>query len=177
MNNNLIIRNANTEDINTLVQIARKSFYDTFAKFPENSPDDLQSYLDKHYTDEALTAELAETNTGYFVAEIDGQLVGYAKLKQNSREEGITGANPIELCRLYNLQEYIGKGIGKALMLKCLEFAEANGHDTLWLGVWEDNELAINFYRKFGFEKCGEHVFMFGDDPQTDWLMQRNVKE
>lgn len=60
-------------------------------------------------------------------------------------------------------------------MLKCLEFAEENQHDTLWLGVWESNDLAISFYRKFGFEKCGEHVFMFGNDPQTDWLMQRNV--
>lgn len=100
MNNNLIVRNATTEDINTLVQIARTSFYDTFAQFPENSPEDLQSYLDKHYTLDALTAELAENDTAYFVAEIDGQLVGYAKLKQNSREEGITGANPVELCRL-----------------------------------------------------------------------------
>ena len=177
MNNNLTIRNAAIKDIEVLVQIARKSFYDTFAQFPENSPEDLQSYLDKHYTVEALTAELAETDVAYFVAEIDGQLVGYAKLKQNSREEGITGENPIELCRLYNLQEYIGKGIGKALMLKCLEFAKENQHDTLWLGVWENNDLAINFYRKFGFEKCGEHVFLFGDDPQTDWLMQRNVNQ
>lgn len=175
MNNTLNIRNANTEDIDILVQIARKSFYDTFAQFPENSPKDLQNYLDKHYTVEALTAELAEIDVAYFVAEIDGQLVGYAKLKQNSREVGITGENPIELCRLYNLQEFIGKGIGKALMLRCLEFAGENEHDTLWLGVWENNDLAISFYRKFGFEKCGEHVFMFGDDRQTDWLMQRNV--
>ena len=175
MNNTINIREANNEDIETLVQIARKSFYDTFARFPENSPEDLQSYLDKHYTREALTADLAETNVAYFVAEIDGRLVGYAMLKRNSREEGITGKNPIELCRLYNLQEFIGKGIGKALMLKCLEFGKEKGHDTLWLGVWENNNLAINFYRKFGFEKCGEHVFLFGDDPQTDWLMQRNL--
>jgi len=124
---------------------------------------------------EVLTAELAETSVAYFVAETEGQLVGYAKLKRNSREEGITGASPIELCRLYNLQEFIGKGIGKALMLKCLEFAKDKAHDTIWLGVWENNNLAINFYRKFGFEKCGEHIFPVGDDPQTDWLMQRNL--
>ncbi len=96
-------------------------------------------------------------------------------MKRNFHEEGVTGASPIELCRLYNLQEFIGKGIGKSLMLKCLEFAEENRHDTIWLGVWESNNLAINFYRKFGFEKCGEHVFRLGNDLQTDWLMQRNL--
>ena len=96
-------------------------------------------------------------------------------MKRNFHEEGVTGASPIELCRLYNLQEFIGKGIGKSLMLKCLEFAEENRHDTIWLGVWENNNLAINFYRKFGFEKCGEHVFRLGNDLQTDWLMQRNL--
>lgn len=114
----------------------------------------------------------------YFVAEIEDTLVGYAKLKRKSRQKGVTGDNPIELCRLYNFQEFIGKGVGKALLLKCLEFAGKNRHDTIWLGVWEDNTSAINFYRKFGFEKCGEHVFRLGENPQTNWLtqlMQRSV--
>ena len=50
----------------------------------------------------------------YFVAEIEDTLVGYAKLKRKSRQKGVTGDNPIELCRLYNFQEFIGKGVGKA---------------------------------------------------------------
>ena len=175
MKNTLTVRHATTDDIEALVQIARDSFYDTFVQFPQNSPDDLQRYLNKSYTVQALADEFADVHVSYFVAENEGQLVGYAKLKRNSREEGITADNPIELCRLYNLKEFIGKGIGKALMLKCLEFAEENDHDKIWLGVWENNGLAINFYRKFGFEKCGEHVFWFGEDPQTDWLMIRNV--
>lgn len=166
------VRQATVEDIDVLVQIARKSFYGAFARFPENSPEDLKSYMDRAYTVEVFSAELADEDITYFVAEIEGKLVGYAKLKRNSCEEGVTGDNPIELCRLYNLQEFIGKGVGRALILKCLEFAKANWHDTIWLGVWEDNTSAINFYRKFGFEKCGEHVFQLGENPQTDWLMQ-----
>ena len=180
MNNTVNIRPATVEDIDVLVQIARKSFYGAFARFPGNSPEDLKSYMDSAYTVEVLSAELSDDDITYFVAEIGGELIGYAKLKQNSREEGVTGDNPIELCRLYNLQEFIGKGIGRALILKCLEFAVENRHDTIWLGVWEDNTSAINFYRKFGFEKCGEHVFQLGEDPQTDWLMQlmlRNVDD
>lgn len=176
MNKTINIRRATFEDVDVLVRIARESFYGAFAPFPENSPEDLKSYMDRAYTAEALAAELADGDVTYFVAEIERQLVGYAKLKRNSREEGVSGYNPIELCRLYNMKEFIGKGIGKALMLKCLEFAGENRHDAIWLGVWEDNANAINFYRRFGFEKCGEHVFQLGEDPQTDWLMQLMLK-
>lgn len=172
---NLQIRKANTADAEVLVQISWKSFYDAFADHPKNDPNDLKSYMDEAFTVEALSTELADKNSIFFVAETENQMVGYAKLKQNSREDGVSGENPIEIVRLYSLNEYIGKGIGKALMLNCLEFAQENGHDIIWLGVWEYNYNAQKFYSKFGFEKCGEHIFQLGSDPQTDWLMERKV--
>ena len=172
---NLTIRKATDQDAQILTEIARKSFYDTFADHPKNAPEDMKSYMDEAFTVEAISSELADKNSTYFVAEIEKEMVGFAKLKGNSREEGISGENPIELCRLYALQEFIGKGIGKALMLHCFEFARENGHDVFWLGVWEYNYRAQEFYKKFGFEKCGEHIFQLGNDPQTDWLMQRSI--
>lgn len=175
MTNELKIRLASNEDVNTLTKMARKSFYDTFHDHPKNAPEDLQSYMDEAFTVEAFSAELADKDSIYFVGEIENEIVGYVKLKRFVREEGISGENPIELCRLYALQEFIGKGIGKTLMLKSLEFAKENGHDIIWLGVWEYNYRAQKFYAKFGFEKCGEHIFQLGNDPQTDWLMERKV--
>lgn len=86
------IRQATIEDIDVLVQIARKSFYAAFAHFPRNSPEDLKSYMDKAYTVEVFSAELADEDITYFVAEIGGQLVGYAKLKENSCEEGVSSS-------------------------------------------------------------------------------------
>jgi ribosomal protein S18 acetylase RimI-like enzyme len=70
----------------------------------------------------------------------------------------------------------IGKGIGKALMLKCIEIAREKKSDVLWLGVWENNQRAIDFYTKWGFEKFSTHIFMLGDDPQTDWLMKKELR-
>lgn len=175
MHKEINIRCATAVDITDLVNIARTSFHDTFSQFPENSPDDIKKYVDDTYTTEALHAELADKDVAYFVAELDGRLVGYAKLQRFSQENETGGESPIELCRLYNLRDFIGKGIGKSLMLRCLEFAKENDHDMIWLGVWEHNSVAINFYRKFGFEKCGDHVFQFGTEPQTDWLMERRV--
>jgi diamine N-acetyltransferase len=166
------IRLATTQDAEVLAKISRQSFYEAFAEHPKNHPDDMKIYMDEAFSAEKISAELAEKDAVWFVAEVENNLVGYAKLKTNSREDEISGENPIELCRLYNLQQFIGQGIGKALMLQCLEFARKNGHDTFWLGVWEFNYNAQKFYAKFGLEKCGEHVFQLGSDPQTDWLMQ-----
>ena len=32
-----------------------------------------------------------------------------------------------------------------------------------------------NVYQQWGFEKFGTHTFMLGDDPQTDWLMKKQL--
>lgn len=171
----LNIRHAEPNDAETLAIIAWQSFYDAFADHPKNAPDDLKAYMDEAFSVEAIAADLADKDTTYYIAELGGEMVGYAKLKQNSREECSSGERPIELCRLYSVNEYIGKGIGKTLMLKCLEFAKENHHDYMWLGVWEFNARAQDFYKKFGFEKCGEHIFQLGSDPQTDWILERRI--
>jgi len=49
--------------------------------------------------------------------------------------------------------------------------ARHRGALTLWLGVWERNDRAQAFYRKCGFTHAGDHIFLFGTDPQTDLVM------
>ena len=175
MNPTVEIRRANFEDAETLAKIGLQSFNEAFAGHPKNHPEDMKIYTDEAFSVESLRKELNDKEAIFFVTELENKIVGYAKLQQNSREDCVTGENPLELNRLYALDRHIGKGIGKALMLKCLEFAETNKHDTFWLGVWEFNFRAQKFYEKFGFEKCGEHVFQLGTDPQIDWIMERKI--
>lgn len=42
----------------------------------------------------------------------------------------------------------------------------------LWLGVWQENKGAIQFYERHGFQKFGTHPYFIGSDEQTDWLMR-----
>jgi ribosomal protein S18 acetylase RimI-like enzyme len=53
--------------------------------------------------------------------------------------------------------------------------AREKNKQLIWLGVWEHNERALAFYLKWGFERFGEHIFMLGDDTQTDWLMKKEL--
>ena len=79
----------------------------------------------------------------------------------------------LEIARIYAVQKSIGKGVGRALMQHCIEIARQRNFRIIWLGVWEKNQKAITFYSKWGFEKFGDHMFMLGNDPQTDWLMKK----
>lgn len=175
MTEEIKIRRGTAADAPILAQIARQSFQEAFADHPKNAPEDMKIYMDEAFSEATIRQELTDADTICFVAEAGEKMVGYAKLKKNSREECVAGENPLELCRLYSLDEYIGRGIGKNLMLAFFDYARANAHDNLWLGVWEYNVRAQKFYEKFGFEKCGEHVFQLGSDPQIDWVMQKKL--
>ena len=85
----------------------------------------------------------------------------------------MTGARPIELWRFYVNRQWHGRGTAQALMARVTAEAGDTGAQTLWLGVWERNPRARAFYATCGFIDVGEHVFLFGTDPQTDRVMAR----
>ena len=169
------IRQATAADAEPLTDLAYTTFWDAFAHHPKNAPDDLNHYMRQAFTVEQLAQELADDSAIFLIAEIDGKSAGYAKLILGSIEPGITATRPIELSRLYSHQEFLGKCVGQNLMDACFEFAEANNHDVMWLGVWEYNPRAQRFYEKNGFREVGKHTFQLGSDPQTDLLMQRII--
>ena len=173
---NLIhVRQATIEDARALTDLAYTTFWDAFAHHPKNAPDDLNHYMRQAFSLEQTTIELGEEKSIFLIAEQDGEPAGYAKLITDSIEPGITAERPVELNRLYSHQQFLGKGIGQALMDACFERAKAHGHDVMWLGVWEYNPRAQRFYEKNGFRVVGSHVFQLGEDPQTDLLMQTEL--
>ena len=77
---------------------------------------------------------------------------------------------------MYAETDLIGAGVGKTLLHTSIKIAQSEGFQTMWLGVWEFNERAIEFYRRQGFVDVGEHDFMLGSDRQTDLVMQLDLR-
>jgi diamine N-acetyltransferase len=171
----ITFRRAARGDAEPLTHLSYKTFWDAFADHPKNAPDDLAQYMNEAFSVEQITRELEDPDAIFLLAEIAGEMGGYAKLIVNSIEPGITAERPIELSRLYAAHEHIGKGVGQALMDECLRLAREHDRDVMWLGVWEYNPRAQRFYEKNGFTYVGQHTFQLGSDPQTDLLMQRAV--
>ena len=166
-------RRATAEDACLLAELGAKTFSDAFAA--DNTPEDMAAYLTGSFSREKQAAELADPRSVFLIAEVENTLAGYAHLHAGQSPREVGGAHPIELVRLYSAQEWIGRGVGAALMAASLDAARNRGADIVWLGVWENNLRAQAFYRKWGFVEVGAHVFMLGSDAQTDVVMQRLV--
>jgi len=167
------IRYADNNDASVLAELGRKTFYDSFIDF--NTQQDMDVYLSEHYSQEIQLSEIQDADTVILIAEQDGVPVGYAQLNGQSKGDGVVGTRPMELQRIYSIREYIGKGVGSALMKESIREAKERGFNCLWLGVWEKNERAIKFYEKWGFQKVGNHVFMLGQDIQNDLTMELSL--
>lgn len=135
----------------------------------------MAAYLASSFNLVRQTDELADPAATFLIAEVAGVAAGYAKLHASKPPEEIEGANPVELVRLYVSRDWLGRGVGEALMSACIDEARQAGHETIWLGVWQRNARAQAFYRKWKFRAVGEHPFQLGTDLQTDILMERAI--
>jgi ribosomal protein S18 acetylase RimI-like enzyme len=166
---------ANASHASLLAKLALDTFCESFEKV--NNPDDFKAYTSAAFNEAQIGKEINEPNSLYILAYADSELAGFARVRNNDEvKDFFPGKKTIELQRIYALDKFIGKGVGKALMNYSIELGKKQGAEILWLGVWEHNERAQNFYNKLGFKRFSSHVFMLGKDPQTDILMKLNIR-
>ena len=156
-----------------LQEISQQTFLDTFGS--DNTTTNMQAYLDEAYSTKKLTKELRDPNSFFFFAYSDKTILGYLKLNVNNAQTEKMPQNALEVERIYVKKEYKHQGIGTKLFQKALDLAKSQQKNTIWLGVWENNPVALKFYNKLGFAQIGDHIFQLGDDPQRDLIMQKRL--
>ena len=166
----ITIKKAEETDAGILAELGTATFYETYAAF--NTKEDMETYVQAHYQLAALGQELAQRNNFFFIAYADNIPAGFIKLRTTKNPEALAGRKHIELERIYVLKQFQQQKIGPQLLRTCKQTAIDNGYDVLWLGVWEHNAKALQFYARQGFEKFGEQLFLLGTDEQTDYLMK-----
>jgi ribosomal protein S18 acetylase RimI-like enzyme len=157
-------------ELPALQQISRDTFYDTFAAF--NTPEDMQRYMEQNLGAAQLATELGNPDSAFYFARTNGEIAGYLKLNRGTACTDSRYTDALEIERIYVRKEFMGAGVGQALMDKAREHMQEMNLPWLWLGVWEKNEAAIRFYEKQGFVPFDSHGFMLGNDLQTDILMR-----
>jgi ribosomal protein S18 acetylase RimI-like enzyme len=167
------IRKAKQNDAKVLAELGAKTFYDTFR--PHNTEEDMQTYIKKSYSIEIISENLSNTNIQYFIAFDDEVPIGYIKLIKNKIFEKLDTKKNIELEKIYVLNSYHDKKIGKELMLAAIQFSMEENFETLFLGVWQENKRAINFYKKFEFETFATRAFKLGNEICDDFMMKLSL--
>lgn len=168
--NFLEIKKATLVDIYQLQKIGRNTFYETFSSV--NSEENMTRYLDESFSIEKLTSELNDNNTEFYLASSNNNVIGYLKLNFGQSQTELQDDKAIEIERIYVLKDYHGKNVGQILFNNAINIAKQKNACYVWLGVWEENLRAINFYKKNGLIEFDKHVFKLGDDMQTDLMMK-----
>lgn len=150
------------ENLAELQRISIETFTDTFAS--ENVPVDLQEYLSEAYGLEKLRNEILNFESRFFFIYLSEELAGYLKLNIGTAQTEMSDRNGLEVELIYIRNEFKRHGLGRQLLEYGFELANKEKRENIWLGVWERNTSALQFYRTFGFEKVGTHSFIVGND-------------
>ncbi len=160
-------------DIEQLQIIGKQTFLETFAE--ANSEENMQKYLEEHFTVDMLSAELTNLNSEFYFAKLNNKVVGYLKINFGEAQTEIKDQKALEIERIYVLKEFHGMQVGQILFNTALNSAIKTNAHFVWLGVWEENSRAISFYKKNGFVEFEKHIFKLGDEEQTDIMMKLQI--
>ncbi|HUG03036.1 MAG TPA: GNAT family N-acetyltransferase [Steroidobacteraceae bacterium] len=169
----VVIRPAKLSDAASLAAVAEQTFRETFAA--DNSAENINLHCAQKFSTQIQGEEISDPQLVTLLADIAGELVGFAQLRLAHSTTCVKGDRPAELHRIYVSSKWHGRGVANELMRAIYSVAAKAGSDCLWLGVWEKNLKAIAFYRKCGFSVLSDHVFMLGQDQQRDLIMEAHL--
>lgn len=177
------VEQASAADAAGIASLGRDVFTTTFGN--SMPPKDLQYYLDEAYSTAAIERDIATPNKHFWVAKSrdpsekltdPSRVVGFVQMTEGTTEDFLgVDDKLVELHRLYLRSESQGTGLAKKLIENMEDWSRSKGYERMWLGVWDRNEKAKRFYRKFGYTKRGIHSFKMGDTLDIDEVWSKSI--
>lgn len=163
----MLILEAGIDDIWIIQSLAERIWEKTYKTII--TADQISYMMEMMYSTSSLEKQMNEEGQYYLLAKDGDEYIGYLSYEMNYDEEPF-----IKIQKIYVLSSAQGKGIGTLLIDEVLKTAKANKADRIKLNVNRDNNRAINFYKRNGFniEKeedndIGNGFFM------TDYVMTK----
>lgn len=142
----ITIKKCQKNQLDLLFEIAIESYNDTYQYL---WTDKGTAYLSEFYKKTAFQKELSAPGIFYFLVYDAEQAIGYFKLK--NKEIGVyPKPQCMEIEKLYLLNKYANKGIGKIIMNFIVLFCQEKNCPVLWLKTMESSH-AKHFYKKHHF--------------------------
>jgi len=173
--NPITIRKATISDLEIIQEISKQTFIETFADV--NTPENMENYVRENFNSAQVASEINNPKSEFYLAILDNETIGYLKLNFGNAQNEMFNKQALEIHRIYVLKAFLGKKIGQLLLDEVIKIGHQSGVDYLWLGVWEENHRALQFYSKNGFIEFNKHIFTLGNDIQTDLLMRLEINK
>ncbi|WP_341227403.1 GNAT family N-acetyltransferase [uncultured Arcticibacterium sp.] len=152
----LIIR-ATEEHSSQILKIGKTAWLETHGRSAKK--EDIDLYINKHYTEDALKKELRDQENIYHIIYHNNEPAGFSKLILNKKPANLKLPNTASLDRIYLSKDFHGKRLGLELFTFNRDYAQKEKQTGIWLATWIENSKAIGFYSKIGFEIVGKYDF------------------
>jgi len=133
----IVVRNYRTEDLEDIKEI--------LSEYPSPTG----RVWSEEIVEEMMSDALKEQPDGVFVAMMNGKVVGFAIVMHRD------WLNIAYLDYIQVKTNQINKGVGHRLMEKCVDWAREKGARIIYTETGKNNERAIKFYRRHGFQITG----------------------
>ncbi|NHN47477.1 GNAT family N-acetyltransferase [Halostella sp. JP-L12] len=165
MANDVTVRRAESDDIDGVRRVAERAWRETYDGV---LPDDaVETMLSTHYSPEVLEEIVAADAERLFVAEDDGETVGYAA--SGGSEAAVEGEISI-----YVDPDHWGRGVGERLLDRAVEDLAARDVDRVEESVLAENKVGTAFYEKH-FDRVGEREIEIGGETETVNVYEREI--
>ena len=148
-------------------------FLDTYATEgirPEIAREVLSSYSQSEFVKAIL-----ENSSYVAVAEVKGNMVGFAQVTFGASHELAPAGVQAELLRLYVQEPFTDVKVGTQLLAKAEHVASEAGASVLWLTPWVHNHRALAFYARRGYSDYGLTYFTFEGESHENRVLAKSL--
>lgn len=140
------VRDARREDATAVRRVAQASWHAAYDDLL--GPATVDERVDAWYAPDAVADDVDRGERPFLVAD-DGGVVGFAVAVPGDEPAGW------QLYRLYVHPDEWGRGIGTRLLAALEARLRDRGGERLELTTLADNEVAVRFYERRGFDRVG----------------------
>ncbi|HUB59994.1 MAG TPA: GNAT family N-acetyltransferase [Puia sp.] len=164
MDETLLIRPADLDDINTIGYLAQQIWPDTYGDIL--SPEQLKYMLKLIYSPRSLRRQMIDEHQQFLILEQAEEPIGFASWS-TTQTPGV-----YKLHKIYVQTGRQGKGLGKILLQFIFQTIRPEGAGKLRLNVNRYNK-ARQFYERMGFTVIGEEDIDIGHGYfMNDYIME-----
>lgn len=172
MNEPITYRPAGLADLLKLSVLFKQVYIHTYAA--EGVSDEFANFITRQFSEERLREAIVANPDTLWVAVYKENLVGVAETTFNKKCPLGDLVAP-EINKLYILEHFCGKGVGKGLLQEVEQMLKAKGEKTIWLWVYLPNTRAINFYERQNYKWIGNAFFQMEKNRYENKVMVKEL--
>jgi ribosomal protein S18 acetylase RimI-like enzyme len=168
-----MIRKAQERDVSGLAAVSIEVFLHTYLR--DGVSPLFADYVLSEFTAQKFRNAIDDSSMAIWVSETGIGIDGFVTVC-SAATPPLADCSPLEIITLYVRPSHQSGGRGVALLQRALEHCSGIGGESAWLKVNAENDQAIKFYHRHGFNKIGSTYFRIADQAYENYVLKIDLR-